>query len=142
MKRVTLAVNGFRVNEWRQFPPCSLNRGPSFLSRDYTCYWYWILCKKKKKGKKGLMNEQPWQRMEDVINYEAIVKSTHCYVWFKVCRSHRRRRLHIFRKNHTFEKFTFLSFFILIYWIIYWLRFIDTQERGNEKRRGLIKLII
>lgn len=67
--------------------------------------------KKKKKGKKGLMNEQPWQRMEDVINYEAIVKSTHCYVWFKVCRSHRRRRLHIFRKNHTFEKFTFLSFF-------------------------------
>lgn len=85
MKRVTLAVNGFRVNEWRQFPPCSLNRGPSFLSRDCTCYWYWILCKKKRK--KGLMNGQPWQRMEDVINYEAIVKSIHCYVRLEMRRS-------------------------------------------------------
>ena len=33
------------------------------------------------------MNGQPWQRMEDVINYEAIVKSIHCYVRLEMRRS-------------------------------------------------------
>lgn len=91
--------------------------------------------KKRKKKKKGLMNEQPWQRMEDVINYEAIVVSTHCYIWFKVRRSHRRRRLHVdISKKSYIWKIHISFFFILIYWIIHWLRFIDKYRQEVIKK--------
>lgn len=57
------------------------------------------------------MNGQPWQRMEDVINYEAIVKSIHCYVRLEMRRSHRRCGLWNISKKSYIRKILIPSFF-------------------------------